>query len=537
MTRESMAKCTPEELRPDAPNSEKKLLSALKVLSGDWRIYAHVLWQSIRNGRQGDGEADFVALHPRWGLLVVEVKGAGISIERGAWFTTNNEGRFRIKNPYEQAVVSKHALIRFLTDLGMSHVPVNHAVCFPDDSDSGQLGTYGVPEITWWRSDLRDIVKAVERCVAHWGAKCNLSPSELKRLDDLLAPTIAFKRRLRDQVGDVHQVLVRLTDEQHRLFDAIQRNRRAIVQGGPGSGKTLLSIARAKRLKREGFRTLWTCYNELLAVVVAEQLERDVEEARTFHSLCIKEIRKAGIELPARLDHQFWSEQAPALLMEAVVKNGTNFDAVIVDEGQDFEQSWIDALELVISNTADAPLYIFADAQQLLYPRTWSLVRSAFFDLQTNCRNSAPIAQRVAAIFGDQMYSTGAAGPEPIFSELSEPKRLIERIESRVEHLIEHEGLSFRQVTVLVDDDRVCHSLRQRYAGRYAFTEFGKHGVVVETIHRFKGLENDVIIVGLCRGDRYEVSELRRLAYVGFSRARAVLVVVGDPKMKALLNW
>lgn len=532
-----MATCTPEMLRSDAPGSERKLFAALKTLSDEWRVYHHVVWQSARNGRQGDGEADFVALHPRSGLLIIEVKGAGISIERGNWFTTNNDGTFPIKNPYEQAIASKHALIRFLADLGLGHVPVHHAVCFPDASDSGQLGTYGVPEITWWSPDLRGIERAVTRTHMHWSAKCRLSLAEIKKLDGLLAPTVSFSRRLVDEVGDVHTVLLRITDEQHRLFNAIQRNRRAVIQGGPGSGKTLLSIARARRLKAEGFRTLWTCYNELLAASVADQLKGDAEEVRTFHSLCIKEIRRAGIGLPEKLDATFWSEDAPALLVGAAAQNGTSFDAIVIDEGQDFEQSWIDALELLIKDTREAPLYVFADVQQLLYRRSWALDHSTFLDLQTNCRNSVPIAQRVAAIFGDQVHSSGAGGPEPVFSELVDTKRLIDRIETRVGHFIEQDGLSFRQITVFLDDDQACQSLRQRYAGPYAFTQYGKHGVAVETIHRFKGLENDVIVVGLCRGDRYSADELRRIAYVGFSRARAILLVIGDPRLKALLNW
>jgi hypothetical protein len=47
----------------------------------------------------------------------------------------------------------------------------------------------------------------------------------------------------------------------------------------------------------------------------------------------------------------------------------------------------------------------------------------------------------VAAIFGDQVHSSGAGGPEPVFSELSDAKRLVDRIETRVGHFIEQEGL------------------------------------------------------------------------------------------------
>ncbi|WP_122879286.1 nuclease-related domain-containing protein [Burkholderia pseudomallei] len=96
-------------------DSEKRVAAALQRLSDDWTVLHHVSWQSKRGGRQGDGEADFVLVHPRKGILVLEVKGGGIEIETGRWFTTDRNGRrFAIKNPFEQAVASKHALVGWL---------------------------------------------------------------------------------------------------------------------------------------------------------------------------------------------------------------------------------------------------------------------------------------------------------------------------------------------------------------------------------------------------------------------------------------
>ena len=66
------------------------------------------------------------------------------------------------------------------------------------------------------------------------------------------------------------------------------------------------------------------------------------------------------------------------------------------------------------------------------------------------------------------------------------------------------------------------------------FVGLDGHGVVAETIHRFKGLEADVVIVVLTESNP---DNLLPLAYVGLSRARAMLVVVGRSRLKKKLRW
>ena len=58
--------------------------------------------------------------------------------------------------------------------------------------------------------------------------------------------------------------------------------------------------------------------------------------------------------------------------------------------------------------------------------------------------------------------------------------------------------------------------------------------VAVETIYRFKGLEADAAIVIL---DRIDKDRHRALAYIGMSRARFHLVVVGPQEVGAELGF
>jgi hypothetical protein len=194
-----MATLIPKQEPSKAPASEKKVYRRLRDLDDACTVLHSVNWQSKRGGRQGDGEADFVLLNASSGVTVLEVKGGQVTLEEGWWYSTDRNGqRNPIKNPYEQAVASKHALIDYLRQAGlpMQRIPVNYAVVFPDITLRAPLGPAGPREISWDANDLRDIRAASRRTAAHWGASCRMTTAELRRIIELLAPTVVVRRRL-----------------------------------------------------------------------------------------------------------------------------------------------------------------------------------------------------------------------------------------------------------------------------------------------------------------------------------------------------
>src|SRR5215469_3997220 len=109
------------------PDSEAKVAQALSSLNENWTVMHNVTWQSIRAGREGDGEADFVLLHPKYGMIVLEVKGGGIETANGLWTTQNRYGETSpIKNPFDQAKDSKYALSEYLKDR-LGPLPLHYA--------------------------------------------------------------------------------------------------------------------------------------------------------------------------------------------------------------------------------------------------------------------------------------------------------------------------------------------------------------------------------------------------------------------------
>lgn len=87
-------------------------------------------------------------------------------------------------------------------------------------------------------------------------------------------------------------------------------------------------------------------------------------------------------------------------LVAAVPRDPKPFDALIVDEVQDFFGDWIDGLIGLLSSK-DAPVFLFADDHQRLYRDALKLEDWLTFPLDRNCRNTWFIARKAALAIGD----------------------------------------------------------------------------------------------------------------------------------------
>lgn len=545
----------PPSISATAPSSERTVWTALRNLSDPWRVFHNVEWVGDREGKRGDGEADFILFHPKRGLVVLEVKGGGIAVGGRAWFSFDRTGkRHEIADPFQQAKTSKYALLEYLKRKvpALSYLPAGHAVCFPDLANVQGLGANAPEEIALAKSDLSSIEEAVARVVSYWEMAGDIPDDVMESVTAALAPQMVARQTGQDQIAATSAQILYWTNEQLSVLDALARNRRQLVYGGAGTGKTVLAQEKARRLAAEGKTVLFTCFNAPLARKISENLAGLPEiTVSTFHSLCKRLSRQASMVLkpgktasaprrafPDNPSQEFWDEEAAELLVEAADYLGFHVDAIVVDEGQDFAPGWWDALELLLGEPGRGEFYLFADTHQAIYRKEdW---RPPFegpaFDLQKNCRNTLPIAERVAAIYGDTPSTLGAEGKAPEFIEVENVAGAVKSLKSLLHGLLNEENLTPGQVAILCQRRSDVESLLPLTLAGYALTGFDQwgEGVLVETIHRFKGLEADVCIVLL-----FDMSRPwdRALAYIGISRARAQLIVIGPASVNAALAW
>ena len=159
------------------------------------------------------------------------------------------------------------------------------------------------------------------------------------------------------------------------------------------------------------------------------------------------------------------------------------------------------------------------------YPFVW--------ELTANLRNTEPIARKVSQAIHEALGRLGAPGPEPVWHLVNElpirPGHIIEAVEILIEN-----GFGPNNLVVLCVSASLASQLRTYTVGPFSFGRWGSRGIPVETIHRFKGLESEAVVVVLgCPEDQ----QVDIVAYVGMSRARSMLVVTGSKQDQSQIHW
>lgn len=201
-----------------------------------------------------------------------------------------------------------------------------------------------------------------------------------------------FSEPIRARFAEIGRTIAALTEEQHRVIQELHGQRRALICGCAGSGKTLVAAEKAMRLSHAGLTTVFVCHNPRLAEWVATLTEGSAVKVTAFEDLI---AHLAGGASSLRKDWTNYSQPTRKTLDDAraeLLRNPPRLDAIVVDEGQDFEPAWWDVLAAALADAQTGILYIFFDDQQALLPyRSAYPVRSAAHDLSRNCRNAGQV--------------------------------------------------------------------------------------------------------------------------------------------------
>lgn len=331
-----MARLIPKIAPKDISNvGERDVATALvEQLPDNCIVYHSYAWlRADRNDRSKkvtlrEGEADFVIVHPKAGILILEVKGGEIQYdhEGRGWFRKERNRTVEIKDPFEQARRNMHALEKEIQresfrGQGRIPCPYGYAVVFPHCEYSGGVPPGAATSIIFSGSDLKHLGQRVTKLLGLWKRGSNpvsLTKEQMTGIQLALSPAFQLLPVLFRTIQEQEERLHRLTEDQVRLLEFLGAHERAAIKGVAGSGKTILACAQAQKFAREGKKTLLLCFNKPLAEWL-EQAQPDefanTIKVDTFHGLCAEWCRKANIPFSPKWNDggEFWQTTAPDL--------------------------------------------------------------------------------------------------------------------------------------------------------------------------------------------------------------------------------
>jgi len=535
--------------REHGSNAEARIYAAIRdCLRPEFTVLYSVAWlEKNRVSAPQEGEADFLILHPDHGLLIMEVKGG--SVERNpageGWITRGADGIHRMRDPFDQARSSMHALLRKL-DESRARIPAEfttgYGVIMPDVFRRGALlGPSAPPEITLFADDVDDLGSQIESLFDYWSPDHpgrgfdTLGEDGVESIISILAPVIKLETSLGSRIQGDNLRFSEATDAQLSVLRGLNRNRRASVVGAAGTGKTALALEKAKQISAEGFETLLTCFNRPLI----EHLEKRCEgtqglTVRTFHDHGVQMARAASLAMP-ELDgkdsppRSFWNERLPGLLLEALeLLPGRRFDAVVIDEAQDVPAEWHDLLELCLRDPESAVFYVFEDPSQAIYQEDRAFSSSGVvFDLPTNLRNTRAIHESAMQFYdGVPTKSQGPPG-EPVQQIfIGSNDALSSELGKLLHRLVIEQDVRADEIVILshrsTSSSALTHGDR---VGAFELVPVGNadtRKVEFESAWRFKGLERPVVILVEFRPDADP-----KIRYSAMTRARSHLILLG----------
>lgn len=490
-----------------------------------------------------DHEADLVVLMPDSGVVVVEVKGSHVWVEDGLWFIDRGQGAERI-DPVAQARDARYALRHYVEAdprwgsrgrVRWSH----HVVLAHTDLDDG----FALPDLPRWqvsgRGDLADLGSRIYDTTWRWQKDARVpTRDDVDLILEILNGRFLPPRDAAALADDREERSQRLTAEQANLLKVTRLLPRLEIRGGAGSGKTVLAMQQARdlasgRLLGQKKRVAVVCYSYGLATYLRRSLLMGSASKRPSFVGTFEDLgRRWGItDVGSRDDSTFWEVDLPRRMGEVAsgLAHDQKFDAVIVDEAQDFADDWWTPLLRSLRDEETGGLYAYSDERQRVFARFGRPpVQLIPLVLDHNLRNTRQIAQTFVPLAPTGMELRGGDGPLVTFVPASRDQALTVADE-QVDVLFD-EGWGAGDIALITLGQRhPVQAERQASLGQQCYWErfWDTDDIFYGHVLGFKGMERRAVV--LCVNEHGSRDRASERLYVGLSRATDRLIVVGDP--------
>lgn len=578
-----------DQLTVPPTHGELELLKYLdNHLPPNWEIY----YQPYLNGDR----PDIVLLNPEVGMMIFEVKDWSLDIYRTqeesfrdpktnksvsfyqSYVLDQNQELQKIPNPIKQVERYRDNLFKYMPRLGNA-IDENYkrlsalkiALYFHNATTSQAQGF--VPEYKDKHCILfgRDALKSshIEKVVP------DVNRGKSAFINDFWAKEIRFWLLPPYHSIEQGQRIVLSSEQKKHIEPSPHQHQR--LRGVAGSGKTLVMAQRAANLASNGKKVLVVTYNITLWHFIHDAISRtrygfgwDMFEFNHIHGFCRNYLYENDISFPS-LDgepNEFFDEVVPQLVIDSMNRGNNSkhrqYDAILIDEGQDYALKYYEMLCLFLSNNDE--VFLVADEKQNIYSRELSWLqnmkgtkcRGRWRELKESYRLPIPILQE-ANRFARKFLPDVGLIPEPLSKQSEfqvtqenifvphliwrnvEPNVLpLERIFKAFEWLTKKHAIHPSEIVIMLPSHKEGIKTKEYFMNRNVnvndvFEEqkgnkrhklsfwMGDSRLKMSTIHSFKGWElTNVIIV---TPSNAEYPSLDYLMYIAFTRTRENLII------------
>ena len=558
--------------------TEYEVYNKLKKFSHDFEILCgpKFLKKNI-HGDMRDGEyADFIIIHKNKGILFLECKGGNISYNpnEAKWYQNKKPLK---KSPIKQASDGKLNLINLLKSLkykeeiNIDAIPTIHGAIFPNTPkpENLRLGTDIKPQMIIWAQGYDQFEDEIVNLL-----NLNQSTKDIAENEKQLIQRILYGDKLDNPFKEIlkhgeHMQEIEFDEDQRMLYNFMFSNKRLIVRGLAGTGKTILAAKKAteesNNEKKVLVLTKTVGVGRFLSLLTrSKQFKRNFLEISSIDGFVSNLARRLKIDInnPQKLENEdkrkHFDEYLPSVCKKIFEENNDKkFDVLIVDEGQDFHKNWYDVLKQMVKD--DGHMFLFYDPLQKQISNSMAETLNEnkdnfpYFNLTANYRNSSTITNFLSKLINKFYSDVNASyskfskfdGKKPEFIVADSFDEIVDKSKNKVLKLISEEKFNGSDIAILSDlsmkpaNYNSKNSLRvnleenklevisaREYAMPY-IREGYENNITFDSIKRFKGLEKPIILLVNLDNNLDNEDKMRDI-YSGLSRARGHLIIISN---------
>ena len=201
------------------------------------------------------------------------------------------------------------------------------------------------------------------------------SKKDCQEIFKLLRGDFSYSYTTLNQILDEENLIDHFTEEQFETLSFMEYNDRVLIQGGAGTGKTIMATEWFQRNVAAGLRVGLICYNNKLGNKLNSELSAVINLNKTnsfagnLHSYMISLTGKVPPEINPQ---QFYEIDLPleSIFVLEDIHEEDRYDLLIIDESQDLmTESYLDVFDSMLKGgLSNGKWVLFGDfCNQLIY--------------------------------------------------------------------------------------------------------------------------------------------------------------------------